>query len=128
MEHRKEIANDVRLDPWGGLAVMVAGVLLVAADLLSLSISPKFPSVESLASGPYAVQSLLKLLAAVLLLFGLFRLYAPQAEAAGFLVAFAGTALMIGAFWAAAFLVPSVAAGVPEWFVNTARGGTRRNS
>lgn len=115
---------------WGGLAAMLAGVLLIAADLLSLTISPKFPSVESLTSGPYAVQSVLKLVAAALLLLGLFMLYARQAKAAGtlglagFLVAFAGTALMVGAFWATAFFAPTLAAGAPEYF--DAEGPTGR--
>ena len=38
-----------------GLAAIGAGALLVVADLLSLTISPKGPSVESLTSGAYAV-------------------------------------------------------------------------
>lgn len=107
---------------WGGSAGMLAGVLLIAADLLSLAISPKFPSVESLTSGPYAVQSVLKLVAAALLLLGLFGLYARQTEAAGalglagFIAAFAGTVLMAGAFWATAFWAPPLAAGAPEYF------------
>jgi hypothetical protein len=107
---------------WGGLAAMLAGVAFVTADLLSLSIYPKFPAVESLTSGVYAVQSVLKLLAAVLLLVGLFGLYIRQAEAAGilglagFLIALTGTVLMIGAFWATAFFAPFVAAGDPAWF------------
>jgi hypothetical protein len=58
-----------------GLAAIGAGALLVVADLLSLTISPKGPSVESLTSGAYAVQSVLKLAAAALLLFGLLGLH-----------------------------------------------------
>ena len=107
---------------WGGPAAMLAGALLIAADLLSLAISPKEPSVESLTSGPYAVQSVLKLVAAALLLFGLFGLYVRQVETAGvlglagFLAAFAGTVLTVGVFWATAFFAPFVAAGDPVWF------------
>lgn len=107
---------------WGGLAAALAGALFVAADLLSLSISPKFPSSESLSSEPYAIQSVLKLVAAVLLLLGLFGLHARQAEAAGplgtagFLAAFSGTALAVGSFWATAFFAPAMASSVPEAF------------
>ncbi len=107
---------------WGGLAAMLAGALFVAADLLSLSISPKFPSSASLTSEPYAIQSVLKLAAAVLLLLGFFGLHARQAEAAGslgtagFLAAFSGTALAVGSFWATAFFAPAMAASDPAGF------------
>lgn len=99
---------------WGGLAAMLAGASFVAADLLSLSISPKFPSSVSLGSEPYAIQSVLKLIGAALLLLGLFGLHARQAEAtgslgtAGFLAAFCGTALAVGSFWATAFFAPAM--------------------
>ncbi len=105
-----------------GLAAIAAGALLLAADLLSLTISPKGPSVQSLTSGAYATQSVLKLAAAALLLFGLLGLHLRQAEAAGmlglagFLGAFFGTALVVGAFWATAFFAPVMAAGAPEMF------------
>ncbi len=107
---------------WGGLAATLAGALFVAADLLSLSISPKFPSSASLTSEPYAIQSVLKLVAAVLLLLGLSGLYARQAEAAGplgtagFLAAFSGTALVVGSFWATAFFAPAWASVDPAGF------------
>jgi hypothetical protein len=67
---------------WCGPAVIIAGALFVAADLLSLFISPKGPSIESLTSTPYAVQFVLKLAAAALLLFGLFGLHLRQEKAA----------------------------------------------
>ncbi len=116
---------------WGGLAAMLAGALFVAADLLSLSISPKFPSSVSLTSEPYAIQSVLKLVAAALLLLGLFGLHARQAEAAGplgtagLLAAFSGTALVVGSFWATAFFAPALAASDPAGFdaSEAARGG-----
>ena len=115
-----------------GLAAIGAGALLVVADLLSLTISPKGPSVESLTSGAYAVQSVLKLAAAALLLFGLLGLHLRQAGAvgnlgiAGFLAAFFGTTLVVGAFWATVFFAPTVAAGAPEWF-GAGEGGPRRD-
>jgi len=114
--------NSFNLIRWGGLAAMLAGASFVAADLLSLSISPKFPSSESLGSEPYAIQSVLKLIGAALLLLGLFGLHARQAEAAGplgtagFIAAFAGTALAVGSFWATAFFAPAMAAMDPVAF------------
>ena len=107
---------------WGGLAAMLAGTLFLAADLLSLSISPKFPSSVSLSSEPYAIQSVLKLIGAALLLLGLSGLHARQAEAArhlgmaGFLAAFSGTALVVGSFWATAFFAPAWASVDPAGF------------
>ena len=107
---------------WGGLAAMLAGTLFLAADLLSLSISPKFPSSVSLSSEPYAIQSVLKLIGAALLLLGLSGLHARQAEAArhlgmaGFFAAFSGTALVVGSFWATAFFAPAWASVDPAGF------------
>lgn len=110
------------LTRWGGLAAMLAGALFVAADLLSLSISPKFPSSESLGSEAYAMQSVLKLIGAALLLLGLFGLHTRQSGAtgplgtAGFLAAFFGTALAVGSFWATAFFAPAMAVSDPAGF------------
>lgn len=107
---------------WGGAAAMLVAALFVAADLLSLSISPKFPSSASLTSEPYAIQSVLKLAGAALLLLGLLGLHARQAEAAGplgtvgFLAAFSGTALVVGSFWATAFFAPAMAVADPASF------------
>ncbi len=101
---------------------MLVAALFVAADLLSLSISPKFPSSASLTSEPYAIQSVLKLAGAALLLLGLLGLHARQAEAAGplgtvgFLAAFSGTALVVGSFWATAFFAPAMAVADPASF------------
>ena len=114
--------NSSNLIRWGGLAAVLAGASFVAADLLSLSISPKFPSSVSLLSEPYAIQSVLKLIGAALLLLGLYGLHARQADAAGllgtagFLAAFSGTALVVGSFWATAFFAPGMAAMDPVAF------------
>jgi hypothetical protein len=110
-----------------GLALMLAGVLLVVADLLSpthLFFPVGFqsfsePTVGTSASLYYALQSKINLLAAVLLLGGLVGPYARQAEATGllglvgFLVAFLGTALLVGFLWSNAFVVPSLAVEAP---------------
>lgn len=107
---------------YAGLAAVLAGASFVAADLLSLSISPKFPSSVSLGSEAYAIQSVLKLAGSALLLLGLYGLHARQAGAAGtlgtagFLAAFSGTALAVGSFWATAFFAPAMVAMDPVAF------------
>lgn len=114
--------NSSNLIRWGGLAAVLAGASFIAADLLSLSISPKFPSSVSLGSEAYAIQSVLKLIGAALLLLGLFGLHAHQVGTAGplgtagFLTAFSGTALAVGSFWETAFFAPAMAAADPAGF------------
>jgi hypothetical protein len=66
---------------WSGLAAVLAGVLLVIADLLGLTFNYSDPG-EALPTSFYALQSVLTLLVSVLLLFALFGLYARQSEAA----------------------------------------------
>jgi hypothetical protein len=108
---------------WAGLAAILAGVLLVVADLLNLAIGfdDDEPFSETATTGIYAFQSVVNLLAAVLLLIGLVGLYARQSEAAGllglagFLVAFLGTALVTGLLWASLFIVPTLAVEVPAF-------------
>ena len=106
---------------WGGLAAILAAVLLVIADLMGLSFKYYDPS-EALTTGFYALQSVLTLLVSVLLLFALVGLHARHSEAAGvlglvsFLVAFLGTVLAVGANWSNAFFAPTVALEAPKLF------------
>ena len=106
---------------WSGLAAVVAGVLLVIADLMGLTFK-YYDSGEALTTGFYAVQSVLSLAAPVLLLFALFGLYTRQSEVtgimvlAGFLAAFVGTALAVGANWSNAFFAPTVAIEAPDLY------------
>ncbi len=108
---------------WGGLAAMVGGVLYVLAELLDiynfvLLGEEEFSAVAATAS--FAVETWLFLLGNVLVLFGLFGLYVRQSEATGpllhvgFLVAFLGTALGVGASWAETFIVPTLVDAAPE--------------
>ncbi len=109
---------------WSGPAAIVGGVLSVIYELLDLynfsgAVDEENFS-EVAATAPYTAESLLHLLGTVLLLFGLFGLYARQSEAAGplglvgFLVAFLGTALVAGVAWADVFIVPMLAYAAPE--------------
>ena len=101
---------------WSGLAAMVGGALFVISELLDLynfsgAVDEENFS-EVAATAPWVAEALLYLLGTVLLLFGLFGLYARQSEAAGhlglvgFLVAFLGTALVAGVSWGDVFVVP----------------------
>ncbi|MDP8939576.1 MAG: hypothetical protein M3N10_04660 [Actinomycetota bacterium] len=103
---------------WGGLAALVSAAVSVIGDILRL-----FVDVESAGSATgtsYALVFGLHLIGSVLLLLGLVGLYVSQSEAAGvlglvgFLVAFAGTALLVGALWFELFITPALAAEAPE--------------
>ena len=96
-----EPANLIR---WGGLAAVLAGVLLLITDILKLFVFEDFSTTAT--TNTYVFITGGFLLSALLFSLGLVGLYASQAEAAGplgllgFLVAFIGTALVAGAFWA----------------------------
>ncbi len=107
---------------WGGLAAMVAGVLLLVAELLELL--PAFDDLlfsELALTGLFAFQNTLYLLGLILLSVGLVGLYARQSETAGplglvgFLVALVGTVFFTGFFWANLFVAPALAVGAPEF-------------
>jgi hypothetical protein len=108
----------------GGLFTVVGGVLLVISDLWGL-LSERFgdgqPFSEVATTTSFALTSLLSLLAAVLILFGLVGLHLRQAERAGvlgwvgFFIAFIGTALVVGVSWTLFFVAPSVAVEAPEF-------------
>ncbi len=109
---------------WGGPAAIAGGALFVIAELLDLynfsgaAAEGEFSEVAATAS--WTAEALLFLLGEVLLLFGLFGLYARQSEAAGalglagFLVAFLGTALSAGISYGDAFILPYLAVEAPE--------------
>jgi len=101
------------------LAAILAGTLFIVSDLLDLAtdsdgFGPKNLSEEA-STAVSAVQSGLTLLAGLVLLVGLAGLYSRQSEdggllgMVGFLVAFYGTVMAVGVFWADAFVTPSLA-------------------
>ncbi len=107
---------------WSGLAAMVAGVLLLVAELLELL--PAFDDLlfsELALTGLFIFQNTLYLLGLILLSVGLVGLYARQSETAGplglvgFLVALVGTVFFTGFFWANLFVAPALAVGAPEF-------------
>jgi hypothetical protein len=105
---------------WSGLAAVLGAVLLLISDLLSLTVFSG-DLVEMVTTGAYLVDGSARVLAGVLLLLGLVGLYARQSEASGalglvaFLVAFAGTTLILGTWWTNAFVAPSLAADAPAF-------------
>ncbi len=110
-----------------GLAAIVGSVLLLIGDLLSLT-EPENLS-EAATTASFAFTYLLYLLGTVLLLVGLVGLYVRQSEASGalglasFVVAFLGTALVLGAVWAQLFIAPFLATEAPA-ALNTEPTGT----
>ena len=105
----------------GGFAAVGAGVLFVIAELLYLVVGLEGTiSVETASSGAFLFQGLLFLLAGILLLGGLVGIYASRSEEmgtlglVGFLIAFVGSALAVGAFWDVTFVPPALARDAPE--------------
>jgi hypothetical protein len=110
---------------WGALSAVVGGALLVIAVLYSLIVglgggSETFS--ETALTPSYAITTGMSLFAAVLILFGLVGLNLRQSSETagalsrvGFLVAFLGTALMVGTIWTEFFVAPSLAVEAPEF-------------
>lgn len=103
---------------WAGLAALASAGLSVIGDVLRLFVDVE--SAESATTVSYALVFWLYLLGAALLLLGLVGLYVSQSEAAGvlgmagFLTAFLGTALLVGALWFELFISPALAVEAPE--------------
>ncbi len=101
-----------------GLAALSSGVLSAIGDLLGLVVDLENPLSATTAS--YSIVFFLYLLSTALLLLGLVGLYTSQSQAAGFLglvgflTAFLGTVLVVGALWFELFITPALAAEAPE--------------
>jgi hypothetical protein len=99
---------------WSGLAAILGAALLLISDFRSLTVLSGDPA-EIVTTGAYLADGVTRVLAGILLLLGLVGLYARQSEASGtlglvaFLVAFAGTALILGTWWTNAFVAPVLA-------------------
>ena len=115
-----ELERPVR---WGGLAALLAGVLLVVSELLRLYIDLVDPN---LYGSIFVFNGVLGLLLSVLVQLGLVGLYARQAGVAGtlglvaFVLAFIGVNLSMGASFVDAFAKPVVWPWEdPEYFERT---------
>jgi hypothetical protein len=108
-----------------GFALVLSAGVFAVAEAISFSIfaaqGEDYDLAEVAAGGTFFVQSLLTLFAGTLLLGGLVGLYLRQSEEAGrlglvgFLLAFFGTAFVVGDFYANTFVTPLVALGAPEF-------------
>lgn len=109
----------------GGLAAVVAGALLLVADLWSFLAEviggANEPFSEIATTTSWAIISTMYLVGVLLLLVALTGLYARQSEAAGalgiagFLAALVGTGMLAGMMWTLAFVVPSAAIEAPAF-------------
>lgn len=112
--------NSSNVIRYGGLAATIGGVLILSSDVLTFTVFSG-DIVEIATSNAYLVDGSMRILAGILLLIGLVGLYAGQVEASGFLglvgflVAFAGAALVLGSWWTNAFTASSLAREVPEF-------------
>jgi hypothetical protein len=115
-----------------GLALVLAAAMFVVAEMLAFSIFLREEDATDLrsfaTSNAFIIQSLLTLFAGTFLLGGLVGLYVRQPEAAGklglvaFLLAFLGTALVTGDFYANTVVTPMVAMEVPSFLDNPLSG------
>ncbi|MBA3474726.1 MAG: hypothetical protein H0T57_16145 [Rubrobacter sp.] len=105
---------------WSGLAAILGAALLLISDFLSFTVLSG-DLTELAKTGAFLADGVTRVLAGMLLLLGLVGLYARQSEASGalglvaFLVAFAGTALILGTWWTNAFVAPSLAMDAPAF-------------
>src|SRR5919112_3524011 len=112
------LSRFVRAGAW---AAMVSGVALVISMLLAWLVVPyeHLGQTEAYLTTSYSVSSGLRLLAFVLLAWGLIGIYGPQSRAAGtfglwtFAFVFLGTALAAGNVWAEVFVYPTIAQVAP---------------
>lgn len=104
----------------GGLAAILAGILLVFGELLNLFIDFETDPVEGMTSATSVVQAVAFLLGVALLLISLVGLYMRLAQTTGgllglvgFLLALVGTGMVMGVVWDQTFTVPALAQVAP---------------
>jgi uncharacterized membrane protein len=114
-----------------GLALVLAGAMFVVAELISLSVLAQ-ADVDDLrqiaGTNSFFLQSFTTLVSGIFLLGGLIGLYIRQSEDAkklgvvGFVLAFFGTALVVGDFYTNTFITPLVALEAPSFLDNPLAG------
>ena len=104
-----------------GAALAAAGVLTIIVNGVVTPMLPRgAPFADVAASTPFLVRQSLAALTAILLMFGLVGLHLRQMEAVGrfgaiaFVLAFTGTALLLGVEWTQIFEVRDMAAREPD--------------
>jgi hypothetical protein len=114
-----------------GLALVLAGAMFVVAELISLSVLAQ-GDVDDLrriaGTNSFFLQAFSTLVSGIFLLGGLIGLYIRQSEDAknlgvvGFVLAFFGTALVVGDFYTNTFITPLVALEAPSFLDNPLAG------
>jgi hypothetical protein len=105
---------------WSGLTALVGGVLVVVLSILEFVFFGGQSDSMAVASSAWFIVEIAYVLAATLLILGLAGLYLTQGEQAGslgliaFLLALAGTVMLAGADWSAAFFGPWLVEAAPE--------------
>jgi hypothetical protein len=116
--NREESLATSNLLRMSGLALVLGCVLFVISGLIQLYLLSS-PDSYTTATG---IVGVIALVAAPLVGLGLIGLYARQLEAAGilglvaFVIAFFGSAFVMGLYWYYAFVVPSIAPVNYPWF------------
>ena len=115
-----------------GLAIVLAAAMFAIAEMLAFAIfvdqGEEYDLKQVAQTNTYFLQSLLTLLAGALLLGGMVGFYVWQSEAAGrlgligFVLAFFGTVLVEGDFFANTFVTPLVAQEAPSFLDNPLSG------
>ncbi len=115
-----------------GLALVLAAAMFIIAELLALSIFLRQAEAYDLkrfaTTDAFLLQSFLTLFGGILLLGSMVGLYVRQSEAArklglvGFLLAFFGTALVVGDFYTNTLVTPLVALEAPAFLDNPLAG------
>ena len=121
-----------RLLRMSGLALVLAAAMFAIAEVLAFAILLKAGAAYDLKqiaqSSTFVLQSFLTLIAGALLLGGMVGLYVRQCEAAGklgvigFVMAFFGTVLVEGDFYANTLVTPLVAQEAPAFLDNPLSG------
>jgi hypothetical protein len=106
---------------WGGLAALAAGIVKGLSELGALLLIGTQPDRIAALTWQWMVLLALSLAAAYLAMMGLVTLYARQVQQSGsrgligFSLAALGTMMHFGHVWTGLFLVPALAASVPEF-------------
>ncbi len=106
---------------WGGLAALGGGILKALAELGALLFIGNQPDRIAALTWQWIVLLALALAAAFLAMMGLVALYSRQAQQSGarglfgFSLAGLGTMMHFGHLWTGLFLVPALAASVPDF-------------
>lgn len=118
---------------YAGAALAAAGVLTIIVNAAVTPTLPRgVPFADVAASTPFLVRQSLAALAAILLMFGSIGLHLRQMEAVGrfgaiaFVLAFTGTALLLGVEWTQIFEVRDMALREPKALNRLDAGGMSR--